>query len=369
MLRRIIAMGIPVWGLFLAGCSPLDLNGNWSWPGAKHESSTPARIAVVWTDTVLNEPGKVGIRGFGGRVMFYDERDDKPVVVEGTLTVYAFADDDADSTNAVPEKKFIFPADKLQRHYSESSIGHSYSFWLPWDEVGLRERQISLRTRFEAHSGRVGVGRPIRKTLPGPIESPDVSPAVAQAWPKAAGGSPTDKTVQPVSHHEIIEPLRIERRTVTIDVPKQFAGKYLAAPQHTTDEALPTTGAMVPAVTPLSEPTAVGPPTQNPSPTAPAPAQPAATEQQLQAAAPGTLLELEPPAHSAPGRSRAQTRAFVGPTRDRIRRQPHPATWLSALPSTPRSDPSSGAPDTTANAATGLPLVPDPPGSYSESLR
>ncbi len=257
MLQRIIAMGIPVCGLLLAGCSPLDLNGNWSWPGGKAQSRTPARVADVWTDTVLNEPGKVGIRGFGGRVMFYDERDDKPVVVEGTLTVYAFADDDADLTNSVPEKKFIFPADKLQRHYSESSIGHSYSFWLPWDEVGQRERQISLMTRFEDHNGRVVVGRPIRKTLPGRIESPEVSPAVAQAWPKTAGGSPTHETVQPVSHHEIIEPLRIERRTVTIDVPKQFAGKYLAAPQHTTDEALTTTGAMVPSVTPLSRPATV----------------------------------------------------------------------------------------------------------------
>lgn len=369
MLRRIIAIGLPVCSLLVAGCSPLDLNGDWTWPGAKPAARTPSRVADVWTDTVLNEPGKIGIRGFGGRVMFYDERDDKPVVVDGTLSVYAFADDDADPTNSVPEKKFIFPADTLQRHYSESSIGHSYSFWLPWDEVGKRERQISLMTRFEDRSGRVVVGRLIRKTLPGRIETPGDSPAVAQTWPQAAGKKPTDEGVKPVSHHEIIEPLRIERKTITIDVPKQFAGKYLAAPQHTADEALTTTGAMVPSVTPLSEPTAVGPPAQNPSPTAPAPAQPAATEQQLQAAATGTLLELEPPAHSVSGRSRAQTRAFVGPTRDRIRRQPHPATWLSALPSTPRSDPSPGSPDTTANAATGLPLVPDPPDSYGGSLR
>ncbi len=369
MLRRIIAIGLPVCSLLVAGCSPLDLNGDWSWPGAKPAPRTPSRVADVWTDTVLNEPGKIGIRGFGGRVMFYDERDDKPVVVDGTLTVYAFADDDADPTNSVPEKKFIFPADKLQRHYSESSIGHSYSFWLPWDEVGKRERQISLMTRFEDRSGRVVVGRLIRKTLPGRIETPGVSPAVAQAWPQAAGGKPTDESVKPVSHHEIIEPLRIERKTITIDVPKQFAGKYLAAPQHTADEALNTAGAMVPSVTPLSGPATVGPAAQNPPPAASAPTQPSATEEQLQAAATGTLLELAPPAHSAPGRPQAQTRAFVGPTRDRIRRQPYPATWLSGLPATPRSDPTPGSPDTTASAATGLSLVPDPPDFYKGSLR
>src|SRR5262245_38063622 len=53
------------------------------------EEGTPTRMVVTWTDTVLNQAGQKPQRGFGGRIMFYEREDKKPIVVDGQLVVYA----------------------------------------------------------------------------------------------------------------------------------------------------------------------------------------------------------------------------------------------------------------------------------------
>ena len=94
------------------------------------------------------------MRGFGARIYFYEQDAQEPIKVDGTLVVYAF-----DATNVSqmpkPEKKYVFTAEQFAKHYSKTSLGHSYSIWLPWDEVGGVTRQLSLVTRFEGREGRV----------------------------------------------------------------------------------------------------------------------------------------------------------------------------------------------------------------------
>ena len=201
------------------GCSSLDLRKALRLSG--DEPKVPARIVDVWSDGVLSEPGMPSVRGFGGRIMFYGSEDKKPVIVDGTFTVCAFDEADRDTGYAVPEKKYVFLPEHLPKHYSKSELGHSYSFWLPWDEVGGPERRITLIARFEPKKGTPVLSKPCTKTLPGAGT--------------AQGGRPRDSVrvgtrtspypVRPVSHEEpaAAQTPREQMSTFTLDVPSSLA--------------------------------------------------------------------------------------------------------------------------------------------------
>ena len=76
--------------LVLAGCESLDLAEDLHLPGFEPTYQVPDRITDVWSDTVLHQTGKPGVRGFGGRIIFHVDGEDRPVRADGTLTIYAF---------------------------------------------------------------------------------------------------------------------------------------------------------------------------------------------------------------------------------------------------------------------------------------
>lgn len=148
----------------VVGCAPLNLPKKLALPMKGDKPQSPQRITALWTDTVLVE---AGIVGFGGRIMFYGRDDEEPVVVAGELTVFAYDDTQNPGSNASPARKFVFRSEELSKHYSKSSLGHSYSFWLPWGPVGGPKRQISLVTRFKSDAGGVVMSEMTRHFLPG----------------------------------------------------------------------------------------------------------------------------------------------------------------------------------------------------------
>ncbi|NUQ63771.1 MAG: hypothetical protein HUU20_14945, partial [Pirellulales bacterium] len=157
----------------LGGCTQLDLSKGLALPKSKPKPKMPERMVDAWTDTVLHQNGQRGVRGFGGRVMFYAKGSDEPVAVDGTFTVYAFDDSrtkpdpESDPEHQSPDKKYVFHRDQLSEHYSKSELGHSYSFWIPWDEVGGEEKRITLVSRFIDATGPVVMSKPCHQTLPG----------------------------------------------------------------------------------------------------------------------------------------------------------------------------------------------------------
>ena len=182
----------------------------------------PTRMTTLWTHTVLNQPGRKGVRGFGGRIMFHGKETDKPVRVEGTLTIYAF--DETDRAKSVPERKFVFTPEQFETHYSKSKLGHSYSIWLPWDEVGGESRRINLLARFEPAEGSMIMSEQSLQSLPG-ISPDEYDPE---------GGNPPEKlegVVQQVSFQDVprsasSKEALTNRKTIeadTIDLPPNFS--------------------------------------------------------------------------------------------------------------------------------------------------
>ncbi len=226
-----------------SGCAQFDLADNLP-IAAPPKPKPPARLTALWTHTVLNQPGRSGVRGFGGRVMFFGKDRDKPIGVEGTLTIYAYDDTDGDGAHRAPVRKYVFTADQLPEHYSKSALGHSYSVWLPWDEVGGAQRQIGLVAQFEGRKGGVVMSEMSRQILPG------VGPELAQARTAAAVARPptssrSQDSAEPVkqaAHEADTSGLAnsaaaaasnvgdaAAMSTTTIAIPPSFARRALAA--------------------------------------------------------------------------------------------------------------------------------------------
>ncbi len=165
------------------------------WPFGDDKPGKPERVVAMWTDTVLTRSDTPPVRGFGGRLMFYEGKKESPIKVEGTLVVYAFDENGRDPGSARPDRKYIVTQQQLPAHYSKSKIGHSYSVWIPWDEVGGVQKEISLIVRFEPKNGAAIVGEQRRLLLPGKPPRPRTAGAVAIPsvgnYPAATGDAAT----------------------------------------------------------------------------------------------------------------------------------------------------------------------------------
>ncbi|MFW6172032.1 MAG: hypothetical protein ACODAD_16210, partial [Planctomycetota bacterium] len=156
------------WALLATGCAKLNVqNTSLPWPvNSEKKYGTPQRIIAVWADTVYQHPGKSPARGFGGRIYFYDENR-KGIPVDGKLVIYAYDDTSHEISHDKPTRKYAFTAEQLTRYYSDSDLGASYNIWIPWDELGGREKQISLFPVFIDESGRMVRGNFSKNRLPG----------------------------------------------------------------------------------------------------------------------------------------------------------------------------------------------------------
>ena len=129
------------------------------------EFFAPSSMVAIWKPSTYQKPGTKSLRGFGGRFYFHDAQN-LPVKVDGTLTIYGYDDAEGETTGKA-DRKFVFESSTLQKHHSASGLGDSYSFWVPWDEVGGVERTITLIPVFKSIDGKIPESKPATLRLPG----------------------------------------------------------------------------------------------------------------------------------------------------------------------------------------------------------
>lgn len=331
---------LPLLAMALSGCSSLNLSKGLKWPGGSDKPQIPDQIVDVWTDDVLHQSGQPSKRGFGGRLMFYNRDSELPVKVDGALTVYLFDDQCEDPVRAEPVHKFIFPAETLEKHYSKSELGHSYSFWLPVEDVGGVEKKLTLIARFDPKAGGKVMTKPSAQFLPGlpadDTKSPLVKRFEARQFQKKANGevrqvayiesTPPDPAVQPLPQPGIT--------TTTINLPPDFTRQVAA---HPSPSAFGTNLAA-----PAASPAAVDARSFSSGPACsslPATGQPAAPGLLPEGAAASVNPQpaAPPTVRSQLARFPARREALGRPIASHARTQPLRATWPSALPLTPRS--------------------------------
>jgi hypothetical protein len=167
MLRVLLPMLV----LLATGCQTLDVTALSDILEDEPEFVTPTKLIPVWSDTVLHQAGRKGQRGCGGRMMFYAGDGKRAVRVDGSLVVYVW-DDSREDKQRKPDRKYVFTVDDFQKHYSKSTIGESYSFWIPWDETGGPQTELTLVVRFVGRDGAELTSSPARVILPGLVPEP-----------------------------------------------------------------------------------------------------------------------------------------------------------------------------------------------------
>lgn len=381
MLMACLAPGCAQWKL----PKSLPLAGN-----DEDKPQVAQRVTALWSDTVLVE---AGVTGFGGRLMFYGKGED-PVKVEGELTVFAYDDTHDAQNQSLPARKYVFRAEDLEKHYSASTLGHSYSFWIPWASVGGPARQISLIARFKsAKGGGVVMSEMTRHYLPGTQNPASNSPApISNAWNSSSG------PVRRAAHQTVAEtsppekPQRLETTTITLPShmgPKatsdaavedmmqrlataraQQAGTVAPgalAPQAAlvAQAAVATRQDLAPTANVALQPTISSPASASPQAAiAQQAANPAAKTldeaadaatvraltRQVQALRELVESDRSPVDRSGPGRHRARIEPKLPPTRDPVR-MPRPlGAQPSAPTSTPPTAPSTGSAASAPNA-------------------
>ena len=240
MLMLLAAIPLP------SGCqfAPKKTPAGWSWT-EEEKQVVPERILAIWTDTVLRQPNQPGVRGFGGRIFFYDKEQNDPIEVDGKLVVFVFDADDHNPENQKPLRKYVIDADDFARHMSKTSIGPAYSVWLPWGDVKGPTKKLSIIARYEGRHGGTTLSDPTMKLLPGveartpktaipqggsPSDKPLVLNAAQNPLPQASQVSHASQGVQRASYiqapntiaPDLMRATETNRRTETIEVPPSF---------------------------------------------------------------------------------------------------------------------------------------------------
>ncbi len=130
----------------------------------------PVTMTAIWTDSVYEKAGEPAVKGFGGRIFFYNAND-KLVKAEGELIIYGFDDSSKASTDRTADKKFVYPKDRFQNHYSENKLGASYSVWAPWEPIGGYRKAITLIPMFRTTDGDLIKCTQTIAILPGKVRS------------------------------------------------------------------------------------------------------------------------------------------------------------------------------------------------------
>jgi len=180
-------------------------------------------MAVIWKENTIKVPGKSSVRGFTGRVYFYDSQD-QLAKVDGDLSVYAYDDSD-DYGGDVPDREYIFPADKIGEFYTPSELGHSYSVWLPWGPKDGLRKSITLIPLLKTNNGRLIEGAPTRLMLSGRVP-PEI--AINKTFgPRVAASDSQENIYQ----HPGFSPNQ-DRRVETIPIPREIAKKLHGVPEN-----------------------------------------------------------------------------------------------------------------------------------------
>ncbi len=252
-----------------AGCTSL-LNQPAELFTDQPDFETPSQVIPVWTDSVLHQAGRKGSRGCGGRVMFYAADDKQAVRVDGSLVVYVW-DDSKPNRERRPDRKYVFRADDLQQHYSRSKIGHSYSFWIPWDDAGGPRSELTVVARFVGRNGAEVTSSPANVILPGAILLPTSVPRDGDTPPGAGQATAIQQASFADSSSEPVRSENTGMKTSEINLPPGFLQRNspeIAAAAFTADDLFSHRDEPVDATTRVqAEPrpvTAPGPVAANP---------------------------------------------------------------------------------------------------------
>jgi len=122
----------------------------------KATAADPAvQILCLWQQAEGRDPEGYPCKGFAGQILFLSNRAATPVQIEGDVRIYMFDDQGTEEEQAKPLRQFDFDAGSWGVHLAETSLGPTYSIFVPYVRRGVKDANCALRVRLKPKQGPV----------------------------------------------------------------------------------------------------------------------------------------------------------------------------------------------------------------------
>ena len=112
-------------------------------------------ILCLWQPGEGHDPEGYPCKGFSGQILFLSNRASTPVRVEGEVRIYLFDDQGTAEEQTKPLRQFDFDKGSWDIHLAQTSLGPTYSVFVPYVRRGVSDAQCTLRVRLKPKFGPV----------------------------------------------------------------------------------------------------------------------------------------------------------------------------------------------------------------------
>lgn len=120
----------------------------------KATAGDPAvQMLCLWQQAEGRDPEGFPCKGFSGQILFLSNKAATPVQIDGEVRIYLFDDQGTEEEQTKPIRQFDFDAGSWAIHLAESSLGPTYSVFVPYVRRGVKDANCALRVRFKPKRG------------------------------------------------------------------------------------------------------------------------------------------------------------------------------------------------------------------------
>ena len=113
------------------------------------------QVLCLWQQAEGRDPEGYPCKGFSGQILFLSNKAATPVQCEGDVRIYLFDDQGDAEAQAKPLRQFDFDSGSWSIHLTETSLGPTYSVFVPYVRKGVKDANCALRIRLKPKNGPV----------------------------------------------------------------------------------------------------------------------------------------------------------------------------------------------------------------------
>ncbi len=138
----------------LVGCSTFHVPFEKKIPKAS-ASDPVVQVLCLWQQAEGRDPEGYPCKGFSGQILFLSNKAATPVQCDGDVRIYLFDDQGDTEAQAKPLRQFDFDAGSWDVHLTKTSLGPTYSVFVPYVRRGVKDANCALRIRLKPKTGPV----------------------------------------------------------------------------------------------------------------------------------------------------------------------------------------------------------------------
>lgn len=111
------------------------------------------QMLCLWQQAEGRDPEGYPCKGFSGQILFLSNKAATPVQIDGAVRIYLFDDQGTEEDQTKPIRQFDFDAGSWAIHLTETSLGPTYSVFIPYVRRGVKDANCALRVRLKPKQG------------------------------------------------------------------------------------------------------------------------------------------------------------------------------------------------------------------------